>query len=106
MPGVMKILHADGVRMASLEMDERGHHASAVRVPIVDDFLSVEEEAGAAAGVYAQAIIARDGRGKLPRPAHRIILRGNAPSRRYAVPFEKAVATTAPHPPARGPSSV
>src|SRR5260370_12193350 len=88
MPGVMKILHADGVRMASLEMDERGHHASAVRVPIVDDFLSVEEEAGAAGGVYAQAIVALDGRDKLAGPAQRIILRGEARCGRNVVPFE------------------
>src|SRR2546429_5383177 len=45
---MMKILQANGIRMTGLEMNERGHGAGAVRIPVVNDFLAVEKEARAA----------------------------------------------------------
>ena len=87
-PGMMKVLHSKGVSVAGLKMDERGHGALAVRGPVVDDFLSVKENAGAAVGVRAQAVVAVNGRNEFAGPAHGIVLRGNARSGRNVVPFE------------------
>jgi hypothetical protein len=74
--------------MTGLEMNERGHGAGAVRIPVVNDFPAVEKEARAAVGVDTQPIVAVDGRNEHPGPANGIILRRHAGTRRNIVPFE------------------
>src|SRR5215472_16335002 len=84
----MTVFHANGVSVAGLEMNEHGHGALAVRSPVVNDFLPVEEEAGTAIGVDAEAIVAIDGRNELAGPAHGKILCGNTRTGRNSVPLE------------------
>src|SRR5207245_9244478 len=69
-------------------MDERGHRASAMRVPVVDDFLTIEVNAGAATCAGSEAIVAIDGPHEFAGPAHRIISRRESGSGRDIVPFE------------------
>ena len=75
--------------MASLQVDERGHHARTMRIPIVNDFLSVEEEAGAAVGVDPEAIIAIDLRDEIAGPAHGVISGRQAGSRTRAAHLQR-----------------
>src|SRR5437870_11480596 len=74
---MMKILQANGIRMTGLEMNERGHGAGAVRIPVVNDFLAVEKEARAAVRVDTQPIVAVDGRDKIAAPPDGIAFPGH-----------------------------
>ena len=87
-PGSVEIFELDGIGMASLEVDEGGKGAFAVRSPVVDEKFVVEVEAVTAVGAGAQAVIAVDGRDEHAGPADGEIFGGDIGGRRDVVPFE------------------
>src|ERR1700674_6065157 len=86
-PGV-RVLHADGVRMARLQMNERGHRASAMGCRVIHELFSIQVNAIASVGTATQAVVTIHGRNELACPADGIIPRRNAGPRRNIVPLE------------------
>src|SRR5437899_8706426 len=85
---MMKILQANGIRMTGIEMNERGHGAGAVRIPVVNDFLAVEKEARAAVRVDTQPIVAVDRRDKIAAPPDGIAFPGHTGGGGDIIPLE------------------
>ena len=94
-PGIMKICKVDGIGMAGLEMDERGHGAFPVWRPIVNEEFAVEVQAIAAIGADAETVIAIDGRDEFAGPTRGIVFRGDARGGGNVVPFKVDVAIEA-----------
>ena len=74
----MKVLHANRIGVTSLKMNERRHGALAMGRPVIDDFLFIEEDAGAAVGIHAKTVVAIHRRNEFAGPPHGKILRGKS----------------------------